>query len=724
MDLYKYIKKFNRKLLIIFALNLKTKLKTTFDIEGMTCTGCARTIKNHLDSIGCSEVNVNNGLGEATAVLPAGITDNEVAKTLSKIGYPSKVHISGSTGLKEKKWSQLQVYLLVSAIFTLPLLLHMLFPKESLFNQPIFQLCLCIPVFIIGIIQFGRSAWFSIIKKSANMDVLIFMGSAAAFIYSLYGTISYYGTDLAHHYLFYETSASIITLVLLGNLMEERAIKKTTSALKDLEQLQVSIATLITSNNQTQVIDAIDILPGNMLLVKEGEKVPTDGIILEGNGMFDESFLTGESIPIQKLENEQVIAGSLLINGTLKIRAINTIKNNTISSIQNLVKEAQTKQPTIQRLGDQVSSVFVPVVIGIALLTFLASWQYASLSIQDALISSIAVLVISCPCAMGLATPTAVMVGIGKAAKKGIIIKGGDTLESLANAKTVIFDKTGTLTTGSFKIKKMSVLKETKDKVNSIIKSLELNSNHPIAISLVKSLEKATLTSLKNVKEFRGTGISGIDENKNTWSFGSSRLLKNKESNADLVLLKEDDLIAELWIEDDIKAEALDLISWLQSSGLKVIMLSGDKLEKCIHVAEKLGITDFHGEKLPADKLNFIHEISKEGIVVMIGDGINDAPSLTQAHVGISFGKATDIAQNAAEVVLIENENLIKIQEVFKTSRLTLTTIKQNLFWALFYNVLAIPIAAFGFLSPIIAAGSMAFSDLIVIGNSIRLKFK
>ncbi len=698
-------------------------MKIIFDVEGMTCVGCAKTIEKQLNLLGCSEIHINNSLGEASFVIPKNTNANSIADSLSKIGYPSKVRASNNKIIQKKKWSRLQVLLVISSLFTTPLLMHMLMPIDSVINEPNVQLILCIPVFIIGAVQFGKSAWFSILNKTANMDVLIFTGSASAFIYSLYGTISFYGTNLAHHYLFYETSAGIITLVLLGNFLEERAVKKTTSALKDLQHLQVNIATLIIKNDQTEEISAENIRPGNLLLIREGEKIPTDGSIIEGTGIVDESLLSGESEPIEKIKNDQVIAGAILIKGILKIRAQQTIENNTISKIKQLIKDAQLKQPKIQRIGDKVSGVFVPVVIGIALFTFLAGWQYADISFQKALISSIAVLVISCPCAMGLATPTAVMVGVGKAAKNGAVIKGGDTLEKIANSRTIIFDKTGTLTTGSFKIKKMDIHLETKDKANSIIKSLELNSTHPIAKSLINNLEKIDITALSNIKETKGIGMQGLDQNNNKWSFGSSKYLF-LDSDADLVLIKNKELVAEIWLEDKIKPNARELIDWLKAKDFKVIMLSGDKIHKCKLTAENLGITEFYGEKLPADKLNFINEITKKENVIMIGDGINDAPSLTMAHVGISFGKAADIAQNAADVILLESDDLLKVKELINTSQLTLTTIKQNLFWALFYNVVAIPIAAFGFLSPVIAAGSMAFSDLIVIGNSIRLKYK
>ena len=573
--------------------------------------------------------------------------------------------------------------------------------------------------------RFGKSAWFSIKEKYANMDVLIFTGTSAAFIYSIIG--SFFLDPLnAHHYLFFETAASIITLVLLGNFIEKRAVKKTTSSLVDLKKLQVKKATLIHLSNKTSIIPSNEIAKGNKLLINLGEKIPTDGTIFDGEGLIDESLISGESTPVIKKENDVVIAGSILIDGSIKIVATKNIQENTISEIEKLVVGAQQNQPSIQKIGDKVSSIFVPAVLIISLFTFFASWQFASLGIQQSILSSIAVLVISCPCAMGLATPTAVMVGIGKSSKDGALIKSGETLEKIAQANTYVFDKTGTLTTGNFILKKINCFKAIDEKeIRSIVRSLEAHSNHPIAISLSKELKESNERELTEIKETKGISIEGLDNNKNNWKVGSFKILKERhDTQANLFVLKNNLLVAEIFIEDELKKDAIELINFLKTNKKRIVLMSGDQKKRCTQIANQLNINEFYYELLPEEKLTHIKKLTKENVVVMIGDGINDAPALSLAHVGISFGNATEIAKNSSEVVIIGENNLLKVIKTIENSHLTLKTIKQNLFWALGYNVIAIPIAAIGLLSPIIAAGSMAFSDLVVIGNSVRLKFK
>ena len=699
-------------------------MKVTLKIDGMTCTGCANAVENLLKKNNCDQIIVSNVLGEASFTIKDHKKVEQIAKSLSSIGYTSQVKLKNKTTV-EKKWNNLTVHLFISFLFTVPLLLHMFVNDNSILNNPYFQLSLCIPVYLIGTFHFGRSAWFSIKEKAVNMDVLIFVGSSAAFIYSLIGSV-FLDPQNAHHYLFYETAASIITLVLLGNFMEKRAVKKTTSSLIELQELQVKKATLIHLNNKTSTIPSNEIIKGNSLLIKQGELIPTDGIIFEGDGLMDESHISGEAKPILKKVEDLVIAGSILINGTIRIKATKSIQNNTISQIEKLVTDAQQEQPSIQKIGDKVSSIFVPVVLLIALFTFFASWQFASTGIQQALLSSIAVLVISCPCAMGLATPTAVMVGIGKSSKNGALIKSGLTIEKIAQANTYVFDKTGTLTTGNFRLNKMNCYPNSlEEEIRSIVKSLEVNSTHPIALSLVNNLNDSKNIILSDVKETKGISISGNDSQNNKWVLGSFRILEvSNNSEADLFLLKNNKLVAELFLEDEIKEGASHLINFLKKSSKRVVLMSGDHQKSCEQVASQLGITEFYYELLPEKKLEHIKELTTKDIVVMVGDGINDAPALSLAHVGISFGHASEIAQNAAEVIILGGNNLIKVIETIQNCNLTLKTIKQNLFWALAYNVIAIPIAGIGLLSPIIAAGSMAFSDLIVIGNSIRLKYK
>ncbi len=698
--------------------------ETTLDVEGMTCANCAMGVEKHLKKIGAKDIKVNFALGEASFQLPGGLSANEVAKQITDIGYPSAEKGTGES--EGKGWSSIERKFWISLVFTIPLILHMFLPHDSILQNPILQVCLSFPVYLIGVFHFGKSGLKSLKTGVPNMDVLIFIGSTAAFVYSSWGTITYYGTKEAHNYLFFETAASIISLVLLGNLLEHRSVTKTTSAIKDLSALQVSTAKRITPEGEAVEIPYSDINTGDLLLVNTGDGIPVDGTVLEGNGFADESMISGESIPVALEKESQVIGSTILTDGNIIMQATAVGKNTTLSKIIELVKNAQQNKPSIQRLGDKVSAIFVPIVIGIALITFLVAKFGFVLSTQQAMMQAIAVLVISCPCAMGLATPTAVMVGIGRAAKKGILIKGGSTLEDMAGVQTVIFDKTGTLTTGNFKIKALQILSGDEQEIKNVLFNLESRSSHPIAKSIVEHLKNtAQIVEFNRVEETKGIGLTAqLGEDK--WQVGSFRLVEDitSDKNHEVYVLKNGELVATIDIEDEVKEHSQQMIDELKSSGIEVVLLSGDKQVKCDDIATKLGIKTIYAEQLPEDKLRIVHQYTAKGKTAMVGDGVNDAPALAKATIGISFGNATDVSMNTAQIVLLGKDGLKKLTEAFHIGKLTLKTIKQNLFWAFFYNVLAIPVAAFGYLSPIIAAGAMAFSDVMVIGNSIWLKVK
>ncbi len=696
------------------------------DIEGMSCAGCAMTIENHLKNIGAEDINVNFAMGEAFLTLPDEIDASQLAEDITNLGYKSTVHTgetkveTGMSSIEKKFW--------FSLVFAIPLMLHMVMPKDSFIQNPILQASLAFPVFILGFFHFGKSGLSSIKTGAANMDVLIFIGSTAAFGYSLWGSIVHFGTPEVHKYLFFETSASIVTLIFLGNLIEHRSIKKTTTAIKELNALKVDTAIRIDKNGITEEILYKDIEVGDILLVQSGQTIPTDGILTDGEALVDESMISGESDPVEKNHSSKLIGSTILVDGSLQLRVTAVGKSTVLSKIIDMVKNAQQHKPEIQNLGDRVSAIFVPVVVSISILTYIIAHFGFDLSVQKSLLNAIAVLVIACPCAMGLATPTAVMVGLGRAAKKGILIKGADTLEHFANIENIIFDKTGTLTTGDFDIKKIDILgNNQRSEILNIIYNIEKRSAHPIAISLAKALKKdSSFTRIRNVKEIKGKGMSAEDGDSNIWKIGAYNMHKNLpiEDIHQLYLTRNDELIATIDMQDKIKSDAKEIIDYFHKQGIKTIMLSGDRKEKCLEVASKLGIDEVYSEHLPEQKMQIVKDYSAVGKTAMVGDGINDAPSLTLADVGISFGNATDVSINSAEVVLLGNDEMYKLKEAHTTSKLTLKTIKQNLFWALFYNVLAIPIAAVGLLSPIIASISMALSDVIVIGNSLRLKRK
>ena len=564
-------------------MKIETK-KSKLEVEGMTCANCAAGIKKHLENKGLQDVTVNFSTSEASWVNDKNQDKNDVAKTIISLGYK----IKSSLKEDEKGLSKVEKYFYFTLIFTLPLFSHMFFPKGSIIQNPLLQFILCIPVYIIGVSYFGKSAWGSIKTGVPNMDVLIFTGSSAAFFYSIYGWLINYGTPAVHHYLFFETSATIITLVLLGNVLEHKSVKKTTTAIGDLTAIQKVIAKKEIDGKITEV-NFEDIRVNDILVSNSGDKIPTDGIIISGTSYIDESMITGESIPINKAEGDEVIGGSIITDGNLKIKATKIGDDTLLSQIIGLVKNAQNNKPNIQKIGDQVSAVFVPVVLTISLATFFIGHYFFNIEIQDAFLRSIAVLVISCPCAMGLATPTAVMVGIGRAAKNGILIKGGDTLEKLASIKTIVFDKTGTLTTGKFIVSQFTVLDGDENDVKNIIYNIEQHSSHPIAKSLCNALhENSSLLKLSDITEEKGISISAnIDDN--VYTIGSSKIYSSSEKY-DLCVLKNKKLIATLNISDELKKNTDLVISSLHKRGYTTTLLSGDKKEKCNQIASELGI--------------------------------------------------------------------------------------------------------------------------------------
>jgi len=692
--------------------------KIKIQIEGMTCSNCAAGIKKHLLNKGLEDVNVNFSTGEANCNINSLHNQNDVENIIQKLGYSI---IKPNEEIKNNI-SKVERYFYSTLIFTLPLFSHMFFPEDSFIQNPFLQFFLCLPVYLIGINYFGKSAWSSLKTGVPNMDVLIFIGSSAAFFYSIYGWLIFGGTSEMHHYLFFETTATIITLVLLGNVLEHKSIKKTTTAIGDLTSIQEVIAKTEV-NGIIEEVNFDEIKVGDILVVNSGDKIPTDGIIISGSAYIDESMITGESIPVNKNEDSNVIGGTIINDGNLKIKATKVGNDTLLSQIIELVKNAQNNKPNIQKLGDKVSAIFVPVVLFIAMLTFFIGHYYFLLSMQEALLRGIAVLVISCPCAMGLATPTAVMVGIGRAAKNGILIKGGDSLEKLASVKSIVFDKTGTLTTGKFIVSNFNAINEDEKKIKNIIYNIEKYSSHPIAKSLCNAFkDNNSALEVKNIIEEKGISISAeIDDN--LYSIGSSKIIISDEKH-DLFVLKNNRIIATLDISDELKINTDLVISTLHKSEYTTTILSGDKKDKCDKISEKLGITTTFSEQLPQDKITKIEELVDQNPTAMVGDGINDAPALARATIGISLGNATQIAIQSADVVLLNNENLQQLPQALQLGKHTLLTIKQNLFWAFSYNLVAIPIAFLGLLNPMWAALFMAFSDVIVIGNSIRLRYK
>ena len=691
-----------------------------YEVEGISCINCVNGIKNHLSKKHITQVNVDISKGIVT-IYSDQYNASEIEQFINVLGYKTTFI---RDGLKQNH--KLEYYLFFCSLLSLPLLGHMFVGQNHFLQNPWVQICLSTPVLLIGYKYFVIGALNSIRNLKPNMNVLILMGATAAYIYSITGWIFNYNNLEFHHYLFFETTAIIITLVLLGNYFEKRSITQTTTVLDSLKQLQPKVAIKEVDGSLIKYpISKLKI--GDIIVVNQGDSVPIDAEIIWGECSVDESMISGESSSVFKSTHQKVIGGTLIIDGNIRCRVTTKITNTILSQIIELVRDAQNDKPKIQQLGDEVSNYFVPAVLGIAIITFLINHYTFQIDFQNSILRAIAVLVISCPCAMGLATPTAIMVGVGRAAKNGILIKGGSTIELFSKTKKIIFDKTGTLTSGEFKIHELKKWNENYP-VESIIYELEKHSSHPIAKSLVKHLNTSkTNIKLDSVNELKGKGFHATDTEGNLYQFGSAQFTEITDplikKYFQLFLKINNELVAALSISDEIKKGAKDLTNYFNRKKIKTILLSGDNKQKCNILASELNINEVIANQLPEDKIEKIKQFSKENTTTMIGDGINDAPALTKAHVGISYSEASEVAVKSASIILL-NHNLKLVQEAYQICTHTYLTIKQNLFWAFAYNIIAIPLASMGYLNPIFAALTMAFSDIVVVGNSIRLKYK
>jgi Cu+-exporting ATPase len=699
---------------------IKESIKKTIKVSGMTCSNCAKGIEKHLSKNGFQNVYVDFANAEVSLSIDSNKTISNAKKLINSIGFKAY------TENTENKSTSIEKLFYICLAFTLPLFLHMFASDNHFINNPVLQFFLCLPVFVISLSVFGKSGWNSIKSGIPNMDVLIIIGVIASFFYSVAGVIMFWGTDQIHSYLFFETSATITTLVLLGNLLEKRSVIKTTSAIKELSSYSKVTTQRINPNGDIEKIESSKLRIDDIIIINNGDKIPTDGIIINGNGYIDESLLSGESNPVYKKENNKTAGGTLVLEGSFKMKVTATSEENILSQIIKLVKQAQNQKPKIQKTGDKISSIFVPIVLVISLLTFTLSYFAFDLVLRDAIMRSIAVLVISCPCAMGLATPTAVMVGLGRAAKNGILIKGGDTLEQFAKTQEIVFDKTGTITNGEFIINKIDLLGDDSEKklLKNIIYSLETHSSHPLANAIKKQLNNdSSYLELSDVIEEKGLGIKASYQG-NHYSFGSAKYTNNSDGDFNLFLTKNKKTVAKILCTDQVKKDAKQTIKELENLNISSIILSGDSNKKCEKIASEVEIKKWFGEQSPSQKLLKIEELNSNINIAMIGDGINDAPALSKASIGISIGGSSQIAIDAAQIVLLDSSSLKQLKNAYLISKHTLITIKQNLFWAFSYNIVAIPLAAFGHLEPMYAALFMAFSDVIVIGNSLRLKRK
>ncbi len=695
-------------------------------VQGMTCGNCALTIQKHLEKKGAIDIVANAATGEVHFTNAQNTNEQELFDSLKKLGYPVINDDADTHEGHNHSHSSVKIYLLICLVFWVPLIAHMFISWQPL-HHPLVQFLLCLPVYIICVIYFGKSAVRSLRNGIPNMDVLVFIGASAAFFYSIVGWVFY--TETVYDYLFFETCASIVTLVLLGNFLEEYTVKSTASSLTELMKLQKTTAKLVMKDSigkETIVeIPNAEIKLNDELQVNTGDKIPTDGIIINGSAEVNQSMMTGESLPISKSENDNVTGSTVVENGAFRMRATAIGNDTAIAQIIAMVNKAQSTKPEMQKLADKISAIFVPLVLVIAVITFLSNYFLANHDFAESMMRTIAVLVIACPCAMGLATPAAVMVGMGRAARNGILVKGGDTLQHFTKLKHIIFDKTGTLTTGALSIGQFQIYDSTisQDEFKNMVAGLEKTSSHPIAKSITEEWKDYDL-AFTETEEIKGIGLKGITTNGDTIEIGSYRMAeRHTNEKHDLFVIKNGQLKGWIDMQDSIRPEAKMVVKMLQQKGYKITLLSGDRIEKSNAVAKQLGIKNVLAQKLPSEKLDEIKKLSTEGGVAMIGDGINDSPALTQADIGISFSEASQIAMQSADVVLTKN-SLLALPEAIGLGKHTFLTIKQNLFWAFLYNIIAIPVAAFGFLTPTFGAGVMALSDVVLILNSIRLRYK
>ena len=702
--------------------------KINWDVEGMSCTNCALSIEKYLQEKGMENVKVNFIQRKVSFDKKEEAAAPELVKGLAGLGY-TVVTKDGALEMKKKRFLFFSNHLhrfIFCLIFTLPLLTHMIPGLHiPVLMNPYVQLCLTIPVYLVGMDFFGRSALNSMRSGVLNMNVLIALGATAAFLYSLYGTLAGKGMD----FMFYETTATILTLVFFGNYLEDRSMEITQNALNKLAKTQKSMANMIAYDEQHNEnvfpVESMSLKTGDLVLIKEGEHVPMDCKILWGDVLVNESIISGESLPVEKKMNDFLIGGSLVEQGTVKAYVTAVGEDSVLGNILKLAGNAMSEKAPMQQLADKISAIFIPAVLLIALVTLLGNYFFTSIGFGYSLLRSIAVLVIACPCAMGLATPAAIAVGMGRAARNGILFKNTKSLETFKDIQQVVFDKTGTLTTGKFKINQFHFENIDEEQFKHVAFSLEKYSNHPIAKCIAAEWKTQKALHFSSIKELKGLGMEAVADNGDIWKIGSYKIapagIKNNDHN--LFLVRNDQLIGWIDVMDEIRPEAEGVISFLKERGIKTILLSGDTYQKSEFVAKQLHIDTVIAEQSPQEKLDKIATLSAATPTVMVGDGINDAPALAKATIGISLSDASQIAMQNAQVVLL-NHGLVKLPMALGLGRHTYQTIRQNLFWAFLYNIIAIPVAAFGYLSPTFGALVMGLSDVVLAINSLRLRWK
>ena len=728
--------------------------KTEFDISGMTCAACATKIEKGIKKMeGVSRANVNFALETISVTYNDNeVQPHEMIAKVKKLGYELRPKDDGQEKMdhKQEEIRKQTRKFIFSAILTLPLLwtmvAHFSFLSfiylPDIFMNPWFQLVLATPVqFIIGS-QFYKGAYTSLRNKSANMDVLVALGTSAAYFYSLYLSFEWMNAGgIGEPELYFEASAVIITLILLGKLFEVRAKGKTSQAIQKLLDLQAKTARVV-RDGMEQEIPIEEVITGDIVIVRPGEKIPVDGEIIEGQSAIDESMLTGESIPIDKVPGDSVIGATINKNGALRINATKVGKDTALAQIVRVVEEAQGSKADIQRLADKISGVFVPIVVVIAIATFFIWYVIVTPGdFRSSLIPTISILVIACPCALGLATPTSIMAGSGRAAEMGMLFKGGEHLENTQSIDTVVLDKTGTVTKGEPTLTDIIAADGFKEKdVLQIVGTAESQSEHPLAQAIVQGVKDKDIPLLE-ADEFEALPGYGIyaEINQQDIFVGTRRLMRKQnisitnETEATMETLEhdgktamliaiEDELAGVIAVADTVKETSEEAIARMHKLGLEVIMLTGDNERTADAIAKQVDIDRVIAEVLPDQKSDEIKKLQTQGKkVAMVGDGINDAPALAIANVGMAVGTGTDIAIEAADITLMRGD-LNSVVDAVIMSQKTMRNIKENLFFAFIYNTIGIPVAALGFLAPWVAGAAMAFSSVSVVLNALRLQ--
>ncbi|WCK52975.1 heavy metal translocating P-type ATPase [Aneurinibacillus sp. Ricciae_BoGa-3] len=730
---------------------VETIQKTGYDVEnemvelniqGMTCAACATRIENNLGKApGVVKANVNLASEKAMIKFNPALTDvQDMIRVIKKTGYSAVQSAESNLGQEredqQREYRKLKISLYAGILLSLPLVIQMLSQFTPwAFMLPVWvQFALATPVqFWVGW-RFYKGAYHALRGGAPNMDVLVSLGTSAAYFYSL--GLMLLGID---GMVYFDTSAMITTLILLGKVLEHKAKRQTSEAIKSLIQLQAKTARVIREGKEVE-IPLEQVVVGNEIIVRPGEKVPVDGIILNGQTTVDESMLTGESFPVSKSEGDQVIGATINQEGAFRFRATKVGKDTALAQIIKMVDQAQGSKAPIQRLADTVAGIFVPIVLGIAAVTFIA-WYFTG-GLTSAIVHAVAVLVIACPCSLGLATPTAIMVGTGKGAEMGILIKDGGSLEQAQKINAVVLDKTGTITKGKPEVTDLITIgDQSKNQLLQLVASAEKGSEHPLGRSIVEYAEKQKIEFLdtSNFNAIPGHGIEVLIEGTKV-HVGNLKLMAQqgvdvhestlrmeqleKEGKTAMMIAKNGQLAGIIAVADTIKETSAQAIHELHEMGIEVFMVTGDNRHTAEAIAKQVEIDVNHviAEVLPEHKIEHVMRLKNEGkVVAMSGDGINDAPALAGADVGMAMGTGTDVAIEAADVTLMRGD-LSSIVDAIRLSKATMRKIKQNLFWAFGYNTIGIPFAAFGVVSPVIAGAAMALSSVSVVSNSLLLK--